>query len=303
MNQQNINTVQDILDALEQNPELQQALHKHLVKTIQTDDELRQELRKEILTEELLQLPERFADLVRVATQLSANFEAFAQETNQRLTNLESDVAELKGDVAELKTGVQRLEDRQNTMSGQVTTMSGQIANLSGNDYESKAIEQSRRLIRRHLNMVKATVIHASRWESQTFEENLLLPAIENLTITRQQADQLEDADSIIRCEDQDGNVVHVVTEISITVQDQDRRRAAERAEILAAATGTTALPFVVGQEQEPPGAGTPNVPFLTYPGERRRHTARGGQGNKAETVPSGAVFASAVHISSHKDA
>ncbi len=284
MSQQNINTVQDILDALDANPELQRALHQHLVTAIQTDDELRQDLRKEILTEELLQLPVRFLRLEQAVENLLQDMTVVKQdvaELKQDMTVVKQDVAELKQDmtvvkqdVAELKQdmtvvkqdvdklqqGVQRLEDRQNTMSGQ-------IANLAGSDYESKAIEQSRRLIRRNLAMVKATVIHASRWESQTFEENMLLPAIADGSINRQQADQLEDADSIIRCEDQDGNIVHAVAEISITVQDTDRRRAVERAEILAAVTGTPAVPFVVGQEEAPPGVGVSNVAFLAYPG------------------------------------
>ena len=155
-----------------------------------------------------------------------------------RLDRIDVRLDKVEGDVVEIKD--------------QQSAMSGQIANLSGSDYESRAIEQSRRLIRRNLTMVKATVIHASRWEAQTFEEKVLLPAIAEGKISRQQADQLEEADSIIRCGDQDGQVVHALAEISITVQDTDRRRAAERAEILAAATGTRAVPFVVGQEQEP---------------------------------------------------
>ena len=256
MSPQNINTVQDILDALDANPELQRALHQRLVTAIQTDDELRQDLRKEILTEELLQLPVRFLRLEQAVENLLQDMTVVKQD----VAELKQDMTVVKRDVAELQQGVQRLEDRQNTMSGQ-------IANLAGSDYESKAIEQSRRLIRRNLAMVKATVIHASRWESQTFEENMLLPAIADGSINRQQADQLEDADSIIRCEDQDGNIVHAVAEISITVQDTDRRRAAERAEILAAVTGTPALPFVVGQEEAPPGVGVSNVSFLAYPG------------------------------------
>ena len=228
MAQRNFNTIQDILDALDQDPELQRALHQRLVKAIQTEDELRQELRKEILTEELLQMPVRFLRL------------------EQAVENLLQDMTEVKQDVAELKQDVSLLKDQQ-------TRMSGQIANLAGSDYESKAIEQSRRLVRRNLDMVKATVIHASQWESQTVEENILLPAIADGRINRQQADQLEDADSIIRCEDQGGNIVHAVAEISITVQDTDRKRAAERAEILAAVTRTSVVPFVVGQEEEPP--------------------------------------------------
>ena len=95
----------------------------------------------------------------------------------------------------------------------------------------------------------------------------MLLPAIADGTINRQQADQLEDADCIIRCKDQDGNVVHAVAQISVTVQDTDRRRAAELAEILATVTGTPAVPFVVGQEEEPPSAEAPSVAFLAYTG------------------------------------
>ena len=157
MSRQKIDTFQDILDALDANPELQPALFRHLARAIQNDDELRQDLRKEILTDELLKLPVRFLRLEQAVENLLND-----------IAQVKDDVAGLKDDVAELKQGVQRLDDRQ-------TTMSGQIANLAGSDYESKAIEQSRRLIRRNLGMVKATVIHASRWESQSVEENILL--------------------------------------------------------------------------------------------------------------------------------
>ena len=57
MTQQNITTMQDILDALDQNPDLQREFHKHVVDVIRNDDNIRQELRKEILTEELMLLP------------------------------------------------------------------------------------------------------------------------------------------------------------------------------------------------------------------------------------------------------
>ena len=251
-----IETFEDILAAMENNPRLQAAMRQH------------------VLDQEFLQLPAIVRELQQAVAQLTQLVHDYIAATDARLGQIEVrldkvevrldriDVRldKIEGDVAEIK-------DQQSAMSGQINTMSGQIANLSGSDYESRAIEQSRRLIRRNLAMVRATVIHASRWEAQTFEENVLLPAIDEGKINRQQADQLEEADSIIRCEDQDGQVVHALAEISITVQDTDRRRAAERAEILAAATGTRAVPFVVGQEQELPGAGVPNVAFLEFPG------------------------------------
>jgi hypothetical protein len=219
MTQQNIATMQDILDALEQNPDLQREFHKHVVDVIRNDDDLRQDLRKEILTEELLLLPARF-------------------------TRLQEDVSQLKTDV---------------------NRTSGQIANLMGSDYENKAIEQSRRMIRGHLDMESATVIFATRWDASEFEADVLVPAIREGRITRQQADQLEGTDSIVRCEDQDGNVVCAVIEISVTIQDDDRSRAAERAQIFNRATGMTTMPFVVGQEQEEATAGSPDAPFMQY--------------------------------------
>ncbi len=226
MTQQNITTMQDILDALDQNPDLQREFHKHVADVIRNDDNIRQELRKEILTEELMLLPSRF-------------------------TRLEEDVNQIREDVNQIRKDT--------------TQMSGQIANLTGSDYESKAIEQSRRMIRRHLGMQRATLVYASRQDSSQFEEDVLVPAIDDGRINRQQADQLEEADSIIRCQDQQGNIVCAVVEISVTVQDHDRSRAAERAEFFRRATGLRTMPFVVGQEQEEARPGTPDVPFLEY--------------------------------------
>ena len=126
-----------------------------------------------------------------------------------------------------------RLEEDVIQIRKDTTQMSGQIANLTGSDYESKAIEQSRRMIRRHLGMQGATLVYASRQDSSRFEEDVLVPAINDGRINRQQADQLEEADSIIRCQDPQGNIVCAVVEISVTVQDHDRSRASERRRVL----------------------------------------------------------------------
>ena len=254
MTQQNIATMQDILDALEQNPDLQREFHKHVVDVIRNDDAIRQDLRKEILTEELLLLPARFTRLEEDVSELRTD-----------VNELKSDVSQLKTDVSELKTDVSELRTDVSELRTDVNRISGQVANLTGSDYETKAIEQSRRMVRGHLDMASATVIFATRWDASEFEADVLVPAVRAGRITRQQADQLEAADSIVRCEDQQGNVVCAVIEISVTVQDDDRNRATERAQIFNRATGMTTMPFVVGQEQDDAAAGSPDVPFLQY--------------------------------------
>jgi peptidoglycan hydrolase CwlO-like protein len=75
-----INTFQDILDALEQDPAL------------------REQLRRHILTEELLQLP---AAVQELRTDVA--------ELKNGVTEIKTDVAELKNDVTELKTDVAEL--------------------------------------------------------------------------------------------------------------------------------------------------------------------------------------------------
>ena len=247
MTQQNIATMQDILDALDQNPDLQREFHKHVVDVIRNDEAIRQDLRKEILTEELLLLPARFTRL------------------EEDVSQLRTDVNEIRADVNELRTDVNRISGQVDNLIEQGTRTSGQIANLMGSDYESKAIEQSRRMVRGHLDMDKATVIFATRWDASEFEDDVLMPAIRDGRITRQEAEQVEAADSIVRCEDQQGNVVCAVIEISVTVQDDDRGRATERAEIFGRATGWQTVPFVVGQEEQEAAAGTADVPFLQY--------------------------------------
>ena len=249
MTQHRITTMQDILDALDRNPELQREFHKHLADVVRKDEDLRQDLRKEILTEELLQLPARF-------------------------TRLEEDVSELKQDMIQVKQQIANLEEGQVRMSGQIANleegqarMSGQIANLSGHSYEARAIEQSRRRIRRHFGMESATLLHDSKQSSTSFEKDLIIPAIRQRRINRSQADELEEADCIIQCENENGDAVCAVVEISLTVQDTDRARAAERAEMFQLATGIRTVPFVVGQNEVDPGPDTPEVTFIQYQG------------------------------------
>ena len=253
--------MQDILTALDQDPNLQREFHKHLVEVIRRDDHLRRDLRKEILAEELLQLPTRFTRVEDDVTVLKEDVTVLKQD----VAVLKEDMAEVKQDVAVLKEDMAEVKQDVAEVKGDTSRMAGQIANLMGSDYESKAIERSRRLIRRALGMERATLVYASRQPATDFEEQILVPAIRQGLIDRQQADQLEEADSIIRCENGQGDIIHAVVEISITVQDHDRTRATDRAEIFNLATGLHALPFVVGQNQRERGANAPNVPFLEY--------------------------------------
>ena len=250
MTQPSARSLRDMMTAVEQSPDLQEELRQWVIRLIRGSDGLREELRREILTEELMQLPVRFTKM------------------EQDVGTLKDDVAGLKDDVSGLKDGQARIEQYVADLRTGLAQVSGQIGRLSGNEYQAWAIERSRRLIRRMHRMEMGTVLHSGRPPSPTFDAEILIPAIRSGRITRDEADDLEDADCILRLEDPDKETVYAVVEISITVQETDRVRAARRAEIFSRAIEIEALPYVVGEQEEPPAEGSPRVTFVEYPAE-----------------------------------
>ena len=243
MTQPSASSLRDMMNAVEQSPDLQEELRQWVLRLIRGSDGLREELRREILTEELLQLPVRF-------------------------TKMEQDVGVLKDDVAGLKDGQARIEQYVDDLRTGLAQVSGHIGRLSGNEYQAWAIERSRRLIRRMHRMEMGTVLHSGRPPSPTFDAEILIPAIRSGRITRDEADDLEDADCILRLEDPERETIYAVVEISITVQETDRVRAARRAEVFSRVVGVEALPYVVGEQEEPPGDAVSRVTFVEYPAE-----------------------------------
>ena len=224
-----INTFQDILDAMERDPALRDALRSH------------------ILTEELIQLPAQFAEH-------KAQFAEFVQVTREhnelvdrRLERLETDMAELKTDMAELKTDVAELK----TTSA---TMGGHVSRLIDDDYESQAARLAPRRVRQHLEILNARVVHQPRPGSGNFMGNLAADATQDRRIDDPQADDLELADLILTGTSAQGGAVYVLAEVSVTAQQDDVDDAKRRAGILRQATGVRTLPAVIGESIAPRG-------------------------------------------------
>ena len=304
--QPNASSLRDMMNAVEQSPELQRELREWVIRLIRGSDELRQDLRREILTDELLQLPVRFTrmeqdvgvlkddvavlkDDVSALKDGQARLEQDVAGLKDGQARLEQDVAGLKDgqarleqDVAGLKDGQARLEqDVAGLKDGQArleqdvagirlgqAQVSGHISDLRGSDYESRAVERSRRLIRRLHGMDRSTLVNASRRPSSIFDSEILTPAVRSGRISRDEADDLEDADCILRLEDPEKETIYAVVEISITVQETDRVRAARRAEVFSRVVGVEALPYVVGEQEEPPGDAGSRVTFVECPPE-----------------------------------
>ena len=232
----NVQAFFELLDTLVQDPDLQRELQNRLMLFIRSNNNLRQELRKEILVEELLQLPARFTVLEQNVAELKSD-----------VSELKSDVSELKSDVSELKAGHVTMESRLTSMEARQDTMQGQLNNLVGTDYERKAVRRSPRLVRRHLNIRNSVVLLAISRQNGREIAQLLDEATAQDNITAAEADELDRADIIMTGQTPQGEPVYVVAEVSVTIGDSDVDRARERANILGRASDDPTYAAVIG--------------------------------------------------------
>ena len=277
-----INTFEDILQAMEQDPALRDAMRRHLL----LDDLLHLPARVSALETFTADLAQKLSDLTDLVSQfIEQTTQAFTQ-VNQRLDRIEADVAELKtgqaelrADVADLKTGQAELKagqaelraDFSDLKTAQVK-MSSQLDNLTGTDLERQAARLASRRVRQHLEVNRAELLLALTVPDHPEFRDLLNDAAAEGIISDQQADDLQQADLVLRGTTPNGVTTNVVTEVSVTIGTDDILRASQRAAIMAQASGQPTLAAVMGQSLPPEHQALSDslgVSFLPVPQEQ----------------------------------
>lgn len=188
---------------------------RDLVRILEERPEWRGELRRLVLTDELLSLPEKVAALTAQVTEL---VEA------QRRT--EEQVITLIRQVTELTRAVHALTDDVGELKGK-----GLEA-----DYRTKGPAYFSRLLRR-VHVLSADELTA-----------LVEDAADRGALSASQAQEIYEADLVVRGKRwEDGTEVYLVVEVSWGVGPQDVERAVRRAELLTH-IGATVLPVVAGK-------------------------------------------------------
>ena len=131
-------------------------------------------------------------------------------------------------------------------IEGDVSRMVGNLSRLSGTDYESHVATYVHRFLRRSSG-INATVFSIQSDKSALTE--LLDKAEAQGFIEAEETDKLDKADLVLTA---DGPTDYRLAEVSITVQQDDIDRAAERARLLAKATRRTITPFAIGMREQP---------------------------------------------------
>ena len=224
-----------------------------LVKILREQPEWAETLRSVLLSKELLELPEKLAQLTaRVAqlteqvAQLTARLEEFIAEQRETNRVVAERLTRLETDTSDLRSILRRLE-------GRVGSLAGTVGRLQGAELERKIHANIAGMVCTPLGIRRPRVLKSILAATVPELFDLLEPALDDGRIDRTQFDSLMQTDIILAARDGSAQPVYVAIEISRTVHDEDLDRARERADILAAASGVSALALVIGYIIPPP--------------------------------------------------
>ena len=216
-----------------------------LVRIIRDDPGWAEVIRGVLLGQELLELPERFAEFVQLTND---NFRL----VHQRLEQLEADVAGLKTDVAGLKTGMTGLKTGMTGLGAEMENgfraVNGRLDNMMGLTYEYKVEKNIRTIANQRLGVRQARTRKGPFAGFPSELTDAFDQAEKDGVITPAQNDELDSSDLILHGTDvETGERVNIAVEVSVTIGDEDIERAARRAGILERASGESAVAAVIG--------------------------------------------------------
>ena len=264
-----VNDISDILRIIREQPEWADAL------------------RGALLGQELLELPQRFAE--------------FVQAVDKRFAALESDVAELKAGQARLEGTIGTMQDAIGNMRGAIGTMQGAIGNIQGTIgtmqgaigtmqgaigniqgtigtlqgaigtmqgtigniqgtigniqgtiYEQKIGNNIASIVRQHLGIRSVRILKGYKTSDEMTFHDLIDEAEDQGVISEQERIDAGNTDIVLQGQRHpDLSTMYVVLEVSITVAENDINRAAARAGILQKATGEATIPAVIGAHMD----------------------------------------------------
>ncbi len=219
-----------------------------LLRLLEERPEWRAELRRVVLTEDLLRLPEQVA---RARQETDQRFQELATQVAglaARVDTLTIRMDALATQVGALTTRVDALATQMGVLTTQVGVLAGHVGTLRG---ESLELRYRTRVFSYFGRLVRGS--HALTPDELTA---LLEDAIEVATVSVEEAHDIASADLVVRGRrPTDGSTVYLVVEVSVGVGLGDVERARRRAALLAR-VGVTTLPIVAGEWVTPEAAG-----------------------------------------------
>jgi hypothetical protein len=209
---------------------------RDLLEILRTMPEWKEALRRELLGEEILELPRLVRELIKAV-----------EEMSKRLYRVEQDVEVLKADVEVLKADVGVLKADVEVLKADVGVLKTDVATLKGDSLERKYRERPFVYFRR--------IVRKSKVLTDSEIEELLSQAQANGALSEADVDEISRLDVIVRGRRiTDDSVAYLAVEVSAKIDDYDVERAVRRAKLLAKIPGVVAIPVVAGEQLAPEG-------------------------------------------------
>ena len=214
-----INTIQDLLRLLDENPEWVDAL------------------RARLLTQELLELPERLS-------QFEATVERFIESTNKRFDTLEAGQARLEATVERFVESTNRRFDvnevQHARFEAEMKALRRDSAILRGGHGLTTAIRQAP-IIARSMGFRRTRTLDGDNLWDMTDESD-------TSDIHANVLNSFRRADLVMEATDSDGESCYIAVEVSYTVHQSDISRASRNSRFLTRFTGRPAFAAVAGE-------------------------------------------------------
>ncbi len=241
-----INTMEDLIQVLDEHPEWLEAL------------------RARLLTRELLELPNTLAMFAAEMREFRAQVDRFVAATNNRLDGIDARFDKVDARLDGIDTRFDKVDARLDGIDTRFEKVDARFdgvdARLDGHDLMFKRITDDLGQLKgahaRNAALEDAAIIARDlglqRTKSLSREELLdLIDAADTANISVDDLRSFRVADLIMEAAAEDGEICYVAVEISYTANGRDTRRAIRNAEFLTRFTGKRSFAVVSGLHRD----------------------------------------------------
>ena len=235
-----ITTDSYLTDSMEEMKKAKIRSYFDLISILREHPDWLDELRKLILTEELINLPKKFDEFVK---QYQNFIENEFKPLKQTVQKQGEDIAVLKEDVAVLKEDVAVLKEDVAVLKQDVGVLKSDVGDLKGDSFERKVRERAPSYF--------GKIIRKCKLISHIELANILDDALDTGIIGDDERDDALLCDIVVTGalrSDKERKVL-IVAEVSVVVDKQDVERAASRTKVIEKCMGLPGIPVVIGKE------------------------------------------------------
>ena len=226
-----INDISDIVRILRERPDWLE-----IIRGIVVGDELLS------VPQELAELTQRVDGLAQRVDELAQRVDELAQQVGELTQRLDEFVRATNDNFRLVNERLDRLETGQAELRRDFARLEGRFSNFEGSDYERRV---RNRLVSRsvyHFDLISPVIVMTQDSQSAPEFNGVMQRAIRSGAITRDEYEDLHEADIIIK----DEGDRYLLAEVSITAENDDVERAVRRSQLLAAVADSDVIPALV---------------------------------------------------------